>query len=610
MKRASGLCLLTGLLLLSISAFSQDTNFFIFLCFGQSNSEGFPGLEAQDKTPVDERFQVLAAVDFPRMDRKKGNWYPAIPPLCRPSAGLCPADYFGRTLVSNLPPHIKVGIVNVSVAGCKIELFDKDSFQAYAATAPGWMTNIINAYGGNPYQYLVDVAKMAQKDGVIKGILLHQGESNTNDKEWPKKVKGIYENLIQDLGLKAEAVPLLAGEVVNAEQHGACASMNSIIDDLPKTIPNSHVISSKGCTSRPDHLHFTPAGYRELGRRYAEKMLPLLGYQPKTKTFINYFLPTPPQGELVQETWGATNVLPRDIRNGLEDTTIKKYCYWDGQIIKAPDGKYHLFASRWDESKGHGGWFGSVAVHAVSESLIGPYVDKGLCWPDDHGGRGHNVTALTLPDGRYAIVISETRPCEVYVSKSLDGPWEHLGTIKVEGDPKWHASNVSIMARPDGNFEFVPRDGRIFVSDRGILGPYKAQGNSVFPQGIPNLEDPCIWYSGSLYHIVVNSWSTRTAYHLTSSDGIHDWTNRGLAYDPREAIVRYPDGTVNHWNKAERPSVYLENGHVAATTLAVIDVEKEQDKGNDDHGSKVIVIPFDGAALDRDLQSAADAPKP
>ncbi len=213
-----------------------------------------------------------------------------------------------------------------------------------------------------------------------------------------------------------------------------------------------------------------------------------------------------------------------------------------------------MFASRWDESRGHSGWFGSVAVHAVSDSLLGPYVDKGLCWPDDHGGKGHNVTALTLPDGRYAIVISETRPCEVYVSKSLDGPWEHLGTINVDGDPKWHASNVSIMARPDGNFEFVPRDGRIFFSDKGILGPYKPQGNSVFPQGIPNLEDPCIWYSGGLYHIVVNSWSTRKAYHLTSGDGIHDWTNRGLAYDPREAIVRYPDGTVNHWNKLERPS--------------------------------------------------------
>jgi hypothetical protein len=42
----------------------------------------------------------------------------------------------------------------------------------------------------------------------------------------------------------------------------------------------------------------------------------------------------------------------------------------------------------------------------------------------------------------------------------------------------------------------------------------------------------------------------------------------------------------------------------------VIDVEKEQDKGNDGHGSKVIVIPFDGATLDRDVQSTADLPKP
>jgi hypothetical protein len=278
MKMTPRLLILTGLLSFNANVFSQDTNLLVFLCFGQSNMEGFPGIELQDKTPVDDRFQVLAAVDFPSVGRKKGNWYPAVPPLCRPSNGLCPADYFGRTMVSNLPPNIKVGIVNVSVAGCKIELFDKDNFQTYASTAPKWMTNIINTYGGNPYQHLVEMATLAQKDGVIKGILLHQGESNTNDKEWPNKVKGIYDNLIKDLNLRAEDVPLLAGELVNADQQGACASMNSIIDDLPKTIPHSFVISSKGCPSRPDHLHFNPAGYRELGKRYGEKMLSLLGY--------------------------------------------------------------------------------------------------------------------------------------------------------------------------------------------------------------------------------------------------------------------------------------------------------------------------------------------
>jgi alpha-L-fucosidase 2 len=254
-----------------------DPNFYVFLCFGQSNMEGSTGVEQQDRM-VDERFKVLAAVDFPKLGRKKGSWYPAVPPLCRGSSGLGPADYFGRTMVANLPKNIRVGVVNVSVAGCKIELFDKTNYKTYASTAPPWMANIIKEYGGNPYAQLVEMGKLAQKDGVIKGILLHQGESNTNDKQWPAKVKAVYDNLMKDLDLKPEAVPLLAGEVVHADQKGVCASMNSIIAELPKTIPNSHVISSAGCKALPDRLHFNAEGYRELGKRYGEKMLSLLGH--------------------------------------------------------------------------------------------------------------------------------------------------------------------------------------------------------------------------------------------------------------------------------------------------------------------------------------------
>jgi hypothetical protein len=281
MKRV--LTVLVVMVVFASAAFAApDPNFYIFLCFGQSNMEGFPGVEEQDKT-VDKRFQMLATVDFPNMGRIKGNWYDAVPPLCRQSTGLCPVDYFGRTLVANLPANIRVGVVNVSVAGCKIELFEKDTYTAYASTAASWMTAIITTYGGNPYQYLVDNAKIAQKDGVIKGILLHQGESNTNDAEWTKKVKGIYDNLIKDLGLNVKDVPLLAGELVNADQNGACASMNAIIATLPQTLPNSYVISSAGCLGRPDHLHFQPAGYRELGTRFGNQMLTLLGYKVPAK---------------------------------------------------------------------------------------------------------------------------------------------------------------------------------------------------------------------------------------------------------------------------------------------------------------------------------------
>jgi hypothetical protein len=333
------------------------------------------------------------------------------------------------------------------------------------------------------------------------------------------------------------------------------------------------------------------------------------------KTLIDYFLPTPVQGRLAADAWGAPNVLPRDPQNGLEDATMKQWCYWDGQVIKGPDGKFHMFASRWDQSKGHGGWGGSAAVHAVSGKVIGPYVDKGLAWPDDQAGKGHNVTALVLPDKSYAVVVSETRPGDVFVSKSLDGPWKRLGSITVDANGfdarNGRMSNLSVMVRPDGRFEIVPRSGAIWISDKGILGPYKLQGPSVYPglPGLPtrNLEDPVVWYSGGMYHIVVNCWSERKAFHLTSPDGISNWTNRGLAYDPTTNFVRYKDGTVNHWDKIERPAVILEKGHVAYFTFAVLDVPKEQERGNDNHGSKVIVVPFDGVKFDRDMAKLVKA---
>lgn len=274
MKRS---ILVFGMVFLSAVAFSQDSKFYIFLCFGQSNMEGNAKVEAQDSI-VDSRFQVMEAVNCPDLGREIGKWYTAVPPLCRCRTGLTPADYFGRTLIGNLPKDVRVGIINVAVGGCKIELFDKEHYQSYVSTAPQWMIGMINEYDGNPYQRLVELARLAQKDGVIKGILLHQGESNTGDSTWPQKVKVVYDNLLHDLNLKPNSVPLIAGETVNADQGGACASMNKIIATLPQTISNSYVISSAGCPQKGDNLHFTAAGYRELGKRYGIKMLSLLGY--------------------------------------------------------------------------------------------------------------------------------------------------------------------------------------------------------------------------------------------------------------------------------------------------------------------------------------------
>jgi hypothetical protein len=258
--------------------YTFDPNFYIFLCFGQSNMEGVASIEVQDRT-VDPRFQVLQSLNCTNLRRNKDTWYPAVPPLSQCWSGLSPADYFGRTMVENLPDDIKVGVINVAVGGCDIRLFDKDLYQDYDDTyTDAWFVDKIKFYGGNPYQHLIDLAKLAQQRGVIKGILLHQGETNTGDRQWPAYVQKIYNDILSDLALDAESVPLLAGEVVGADQGGCCASMNPIIAKLPETIPTAHVISSQGCTAQ-DEAHFDSAGVRELGRRYAETMLSLMGYE-------------------------------------------------------------------------------------------------------------------------------------------------------------------------------------------------------------------------------------------------------------------------------------------------------------------------------------------
>lgn len=258
---------------------APDSNFYIFLCFGQSNMEGNAKIEPQDLQGVDDRFMMMSAVNDATRGRKKGEWYRALPPLCRENTGLTPVDYFGREMVSRLPKNVRVGVINVAVGGCHIETFMRDSVDNYVKTrAPQWMKGMLKAYDDNPYNCLIALAKKAQTKGVIKGILLHQGESNTGDKTWADKVAFVYNQMIADLHLKTEDVPLLAGEVVRADGHGVCVAMNKQIDELPKTVHTAHVISSEGCTNGPDRLHFDAAGYRELGRRYAYKMLQLMGY--------------------------------------------------------------------------------------------------------------------------------------------------------------------------------------------------------------------------------------------------------------------------------------------------------------------------------------------
>lgn len=104
------------------------------------------------------------------------------------------------------------------------------------------------------------------------------------------------------------------------------------------------------------------------------------------------------------------------------------------------------------------------------------------------------------------------------------------------------------------------------------------------------------------YYVIYNYPDDRIAYHLTSRDGIHDWTDQGLAFDPRDGqkIFTNSDGSVYRWYNVERPNVIMENGHVAYFTFAVSDVFKMGISGNSNNNTKVVVVAFDGVKFDEE----------
>lgn len=261
----------------SISAAAPDPNFHVYLCFGQSNMEGNALIETIDRQNIPDRFKMMAAVNFNNPKREKGKWYEAMPPLCRESTGLTPVDWFGRTMVENLPEDVKVGVVHVAIGGAGIDDLGKDFDPATLSSAADWYKSFMAQYDNAPYARLVECAKKAQESGVIKGILLHQGETNNGQESWCGKVKKIYDDLLSDLGLEPNSIPLLVGETARTEMGGVCGMHNGVIAKLPKTLPMAKVVSSANLEQKGDGLHFTSHAYRVLGCRYATAMLETMG---------------------------------------------------------------------------------------------------------------------------------------------------------------------------------------------------------------------------------------------------------------------------------------------------------------------------------------------
>lgn len=433
-----------------------DPNFHIYLCFGQSNMEGNAAIEGKDRVGVDPRFMMMAAVDMPSSKRKKGEWYTAYPPLCRDYTGLTPADYFGRTMVENLPESIKVGVINVAVGGASIDLFDQDKCADYIKKEADWFKNYCSEYGNDPYKVLVTMAKKAQQNGVIKGILLHQGCTNNGQKDWPVRVKRIYVRLLHDLGLNEEETPLLIGELLSQEKGGVCWGHNSVIAKTHPVIPNSYVISSKDCPGASDGLHFTAEGYRMIGKRYAEKMLEILDKKKEVDfdTTDTYF-------PLTAEAFNPS-------------------LYLEGKFVGASTVTYFTTTETYNGARGFGGWrYTKGADFSAHKYLVVELRRKPSCKPVV---RIYDTDDYLNPCFTYSIpATSKKEAIDLTAMTAEDGTKidpSHIYMVGFETDANNSLYLSSLYLSDDGEtptgIESVPKSGE---EADGIL--YDLQGRPV-----------------------------------------------------------------------------------------------------------------------------------
>lgn len=302
--------------------------------------------------------------------------------------------------------------------------------------------------------------------------------------------------------------------------------------------------------------------------------------------FMDRFLPMP-AGKLSSDVWGAQNVIPRYVDNGIEDNI---HSYWGGNIIKDNAGQYHLYVCGWPENspKGHMFWPNSTVYHAVCNNSIGPFVIK------DTIGPGHNPEAFRLKDGRVVVYVIDG----YYLADDLNGPWTYN---KFDFDKRDRPiieglSNLTFSQREDGSYLMVCRGGGVWISQTGLFPYNQITDKRVYPPVKGEFEDPVVWRDHVQYHLIVNDWLGRIAFYLRSKDGVNWVTDPGEAYLP--GISVHEDGKVEDWFKYERIKILQDKyGRAIQANFAVIDTLKNEDLPNDNHSSKNISIPLNPGLL-------------
>ena len=229
---------------------NQREELHLYLLTGQSNMAGRGVVEDQDRTPHPR----VRALD------REGRWTAAVDPIHfdKPHAGVGLGTTFGREMAGQSPAAV-IGLVPCAVGGtpmCR------------------WRP------GEDLYEGAVVRARIALADGVLKGMLWHQGENDSQSPAEAREYEGRLHQMIRGFrsDLQAPDLPVVVGELgryLDTQRFCALEPVSQALERLPDKLEHTAWVPSAGLNHKGDEVHFDAESLREFGRRYAQAMVRL-----------------------------------------------------------------------------------------------------------------------------------------------------------------------------------------------------------------------------------------------------------------------------------------------------------------------------------------------
>jgi len=233
----------------------KKENVWIFIMAGQSNMAGRGIVEPEDTVSNKRIFSI----------NKDGQIIIAKEPIhfYEPErTGLDCGLSFAKSLIKKIPDSISILIIPTAVGGSSIRQWLGDSTYHNVKLFSNFLSKV----------------EIAKQNGVIKGILWHQGESDANEKDIPlhkQRLRALFSKFRSAIG--NNELPVLLGELGSFSENPENFNLiNKAIHEYSAEDKNSSVISTKDLKDKGDHLHFDSKGQRTMGNRFAEAYLKML----------------------------------------------------------------------------------------------------------------------------------------------------------------------------------------------------------------------------------------------------------------------------------------------------------------------------------------------